>query len=508
LNADVSSSASTHDGDGHIHDEVPNNGPRAWDGDNLNLDDLAESLHGLPFEDMERDIRGALGRHTDEVSVADVLAVLVKVFRNSRTYALDGYEPWDGSLALCDRLTALCDRNFLGMAAGGPCLATDLPPAVVASIYTECGRTFALADHLPRARDRLEKAISVFGIIGDGADEFIQQQEATARASLARVLQRLGQKESAHSQYLLVLKLHASLPPLDDLVELISEYCEIIVDLGGNALNPAVPLLLADLTAEKFGSGSEKHLKVLKDVGEACESVAKLGLAAPVLATRAKLLRAQCGAATSRNCPARRQPLAWATAEAEAAEEEAAQALEVSATEKMQDGDLRGAAADWAEALQFRESCAGPTSDVVAEMRSSLAVLEEAAAAADSMSSGQLADGLQQASMVAASSEDAPQTPQVPTEPEEQQALRESAELDEPQESAAAEESADSDSEHEAAAKSSPAFKPPPRCRLSDPEAAQGLRPAWAAPRASQAPAQAARWSAQGARAADDGWDS
>lgn len=353
--------------------------PAAWCED-PDVDDLGEHLRGLPPAEAERQVRAALRSSNGEASEADTLAVLLKVFRLARDDALEGYVSWDIPVVYCNRLTRICDENFVGATGGEPAGASDFPASAVAAIYAECGRTLALADLLPAARDRLQKALNVFSIVPGGAEDAVRYQTADAGASMARVLRRLGRPEEAQTQYLKALEIYAELPTTDVLADFITEYCEVLGEAGRDMLSPTIPPLLAQLAEEKLGRGSDVHLKVLKDIADLCTGIGQPGLAGPVLATRARLLRAHGSGIACSHRQSRRRPDALAEAEAEAAEEEAAEALEATVATNLQEGNLTVAADMWAEALHFRELLEPPGSSLILEMRQSLSALQQAIA--------------------------------------------------------------------------------------------------------------------------------
>jgi len=231
------------------------------------------------------------------------------------------------------------------------------------------------------ARDRLQKAMSVFGIVpGVPTDSMIHQRIITG-ASLGRVLRRLGADEAAQAQYLKSLQLYADIDPFDDLAEFLSEYIEVLGSTGGDSLSPSMFSMLAEFAETKLGAGSEGHMRVLREAADLCVSVGRLDVTAPLLASRARLLRAGGTATSSTARSGRRRQDSLAAAEVEAAEEEAAAALEAMVAKHLESGDLAAAASSWAEALAFRENTQPHDSDLLVEMRRSLSVLRTAAGA-------------------------------------------------------------------------------------------------------------------------------
>lgn len=142
------------------------------------------------MEDAEEEAREALNRATDLASDGDVLAVLVATFKLDREASIRGDDSWERPLEYCKRMCTLCDRHFLS--GGGQPRPDDFPARVVGSIYAECGRTSALAGSTSKARSLLEKALNVFALIPEPSMEEILEISA-CRASMARVLKRLGQ---------------------------------------------------------------------------------------------------------------------------------------------------------------------------------------------------------------------------------------------------------------------------------------------------------------------------
>lgn len=343
----------------------------AGDADALDLEQLFEELAYSEPGSAEEELRSVLRRGEREAPEAEVLGALLRVFQVVRNAALDDGD-WSTAMAFCDHLTAFCDRNFTAALGGEGDARGDFPPSAVAAVYAECGRTLALAGELPRARDRLEKALNVFGVVQDDRDAARQRQVAATRASFARVLWRLGHEEPASKHYLQALTLYATLPPGTDIAEFVTEYCEHLGRVGGESISPVTLALLTELAEEKFGVGSDEHLEILKALGEACEAGGRLELAGPALLRRAELLRAAAGPTLS---------LGRAAAAADVAEDAAARALEAAVAKLLDIGDLAAAAQAWEGALQLRESLEGEDSETCTEMRSSLTALRAAAAA-------------------------------------------------------------------------------------------------------------------------------
>ncbi|CAE8701848.1 unnamed protein product, partial [Polarella glacialis] len=227
---------------GFLFDDAPPD----WAG-SLDLDELCQELLGLPIIDAEEEVRAALKKASGEATDADTLAVLLRVFRSARDSALEGYDTWDSPVEYCGRLAQLCDRNFLGASAGDAGRIQDFPSSIVAAVYAECGRTLALASKTNEAGDKLRKSLNVFSMMSD-PDEADQRQMAAAHASLARVLRRQGQAAKAQDEYLQALQVLAELTLGPELPGLISEYCEVLVEVGEDAaLSPALVELVAFL---------------------------------------------------------------------------------------------------------------------------------------------------------------------------------------------------------------------------------------------------------------------
>lgn len=347
--------------------------------EDVDFDDLAEDLQCLGPLEAEQQARDALLRAGHEqIAAADVLAILLKAFMLIRDAALRDCDGWEVSIAYCDHLTSFCDKNFMqaANAEGGESEKHDLPASVVATVYAESGRTLALADKLPKARDRLEKALNVFAILpgaessgtGTAEDDGLRRHWAAAVASLGRVYRRLGLTEEAEGRYIRALQLYTTLPVETDIADFLSEFCELISEKDADTLSPALPALLVELTEAKFGKSSDMYLHLLADIISACQTVGRADLACPALTARADALRNRCCFSSN----------AWAAAEAEAAEEEAATALEACLPCHLESGDLAGAASAWRQALRFRERVEGSNSQRVLAMRESLVALETA----------------------------------------------------------------------------------------------------------------------------------
>ena len=158
------------------------------------------------MEDAEEETREALNESTDGATDGDVLAVLLTVFKADRESAIHGEDSWDRPLEYCKRMCFLCDRNFLS--AGGQPRVDDFPARVVASIYAESGRSFALAGQISSARDLLQKSLNVFLLISEPSMEEVLEISA-CRASLARVLRRAGNLKGAQDEFLQAMQLLA-----------------------------------------------------------------------------------------------------------------------------------------------------------------------------------------------------------------------------------------------------------------------------------------------------------
>lgn len=354
--------------------------------EDVDLDELCDSLQGYSSTEAEAEIRSALRKMgRDPASVeADTLAAMLKVMKLLRESALKGYDSWENLHvpAFCDHLTSACDKHIVSTDAfhkhtllGGQ----DLQYAIVAIVYAECGRTLGLADELSKARDRLEKALNVFAVLHDSADTATLRQEAAAKASLARLQKRLGGAAGAQSHYLQALRAYAELESGPDTAEIVGEFCELLGKIGLEALSPVTLSLLTELAAAKFEQGSEQQVRAFRQIADACLEHGQLVLAAPALSARAKALRLRCAGGRGGM---------FAEAEAEAAEEEAASALEARVQPKLEEGDIEGAVASWSEALALRERAQGAESEVVASMRETLAVLQQVAEAKAAAESG------------------------------------------------------------------------------------------------------------------------
>lgn len=363
----------------------------------MSLDALLEEIQYLPAAEAEDQVRAFLLRASGSATDADTLAILLKDFRVKRDHALEGYQSWESIPTYCRRLTALCDKNFVATTGGEPGESLDFPASVVATVYAECGRTLALAEELQQSRAHLLKAVAVFAITpesGEGALSVAHQKAAT-RAALARVLRKLGHSKSAEREYLEALQLYMPLPHSEDVGNLITEYCDVLGDLGGDCF--VAPDFIGDLASQMYGEGSEAHLLALKDVADVCIAVGHRAQAAPVLEQRARLLRIRCSGGGCSGGKGggypmkgmRRSPGAMLQAEAEVAEEEAAQAFEQAAAIGLEEGNLEVVAEAWAEALRLREASGGEGSQVVIEMRSALAAIRAALAGGEGSDSGQ-----------------------------------------------------------------------------------------------------------------------
>eukprot|EP00439_Symbiodinium_sp_Y106_P082295 s487_g21.t1 len=329
----------------------------------------------INVEEAEKDAREALQEAKDEARDGDVLAILLQVFQSARSSVLDSEEDptdytWTEVLGYCSRLCALCDRNFLSLAGQpGP---DDFPLRVVASVYAECGRTLSVAGRPAEARNRLQKALNIFGLISEPTEEEAWLL-AGCRASLARALRQLGQLKGAQDEFLQALQLMADLPESYEVAELLSEYCEALGEApkGDRLVSSALVDLMATMMEEKFGEGSEEHIQALQELSAACVAAEKPALAAPLFVTLSRLLREYYGD----------EPDTWEMQELQAVEEKAAQCLEGGAAVHMSEGDLEAAVALWSLALRMREGLHAEE-EVLTEMRQSLDALKQAAAAA------------------------------------------------------------------------------------------------------------------------------
>lgn len=345
-----------------------------WSG-SVDMEGLSERLLGLSVEDAEEEAREALNDATDGATDADVLAVLLTVFKADREYSIHGEDTWDRPLEYCKRMCSLCDRNFLS--GGGQPRPDDFPTRVVASVYAECGRSYALAPgQTSAALDLLQKALNVFTLIPEPNMEEVLEISA-CRASLARVLRRVGQLKKAQDQFLQAMQLLAEVPDSFEVPGLVAEYSETLAAAGDDAVaSPALLDLITQMVEEKFGEGSDEHFQALQELSDACLSAGKPGLAAPMLIILSRQLRSYYGSND-----------AWAGSEIQAVEEKAAHALEAGAAKHMQEADFEAAASMWALAIRMRESLNAPQ-ELLAEMRSSLVALQQAVA-----SNGSEADG-------------------------------------------------------------------------------------------------------------------
>jgi len=141
-------------------------------------------------------------------------------------------------------MCSLCDRNFLS--GGGQPRPDDFPTRVVASVYAECGRSYALAPgQTSAALDLLQKALNVFTLIPEPNMEEVLEISA-CRASLARVLRRVGQLKKAQDQFLQAMQLLAEVPDSFEVPGLVAEYSETLAAAGDDAV--ASPALLDLIT--------------------------------------------------------------------------------------------------------------------------------------------------------------------------------------------------------------------------------------------------------------------
>ncbi|CAK9035646.1 Potassium voltage-gated channel protein eag [Durusdinium trenchii] len=339
----------------------------SWSG-SLDVEELSERLLGLEVDDAEEEAREALNESTDGATDADVLAVLLTVFKADRESAIHGEDSWERPLEYCKRMCSLCDRNFLS--GGGQPRVDDFPARVVASVYAECGRTHALAGQISSARDLFQKALNVFALLPEpNMDETLEI--SACRGSLARVLRRAGQLKGAQDEFLQAMQLLADVPDTIEVSGLVSEYAETLASAGNEAVaSPDLLNLISQMVEEKFGEGSDEHIQALQELSDACLNAGKQALAAPIFMSLARQLRSYYGSSRLDS---------WAAAEIQAVEEKAAQALETSAAEHMQDADFEAAASMWSLAIRMREAL-NTQEEVLSEMRSSLAALKQAAA--------------------------------------------------------------------------------------------------------------------------------
>lgn len=341
------------------------------------LEGLAERLLGLSVEDAEEEAREALSDAMDAATDADVLAVLLTVFKADREYAIHEEDTWDRPLEFCQRMCSICDRNFLS--AGGQPRPDDFPARVVASVYAECGRSYALAGQVPAASELLQKALNVFGLIPEPSMEEVMEISA-CRASFGRVLVRSGQMKRAQDQFLQAMQLLADVPDSLELEipALVTEYSETLAAAGDEAVaSPALLDLIVQMVEQKFGEGSDEHFQALQDLSDACLRAGKPGLAAPMLILLSRQLR---------NYYQDYGRDAWAGAEMEEVETKAAHALEAAAMQHMQEADFEAAATMWSMAIRMRESLSAPV-ELLEEMRSSLVALQAAGTAPGASSS-------------------------------------------------------------------------------------------------------------------------
>lgn len=341
--------------------------------EDIDFDLLCADLVTASPVEAEAELRQALRRARKEISEANVVGLLFKVFRLIRDVALESQE-FDGALLYCDHLTDMCDRNF-SLAITGEADVSEsgqprgnFPATVVAAVYAEAGRTFSLAGALPKAQSLLEKTLYVYGMVPSD-DAVLVRIRASIKASLARVLKRRkGHSEAAQEAFLETLDMYSQLPAAEDTSEFVLEYIDFLGDDGGDQFSSVTFELLDDLMAEKFGEGSDQHLATLKKIGDMCTQADQPELGGPALAKRARILRERADG----TCSMAKQSAA------DAAELQAAVALEATLPTCLEKGDLRGAAEAWEEALQFRESLEGPDSPLCVEMRTSLAALQQA----------------------------------------------------------------------------------------------------------------------------------
>eukprot|EP00811_Abedinium_folium_P032806 NODE_5821_length_1731_cov_11.026185.p1 GENE.NODE_5821_length_1731_cov_11.026185~~NODE_5821_length_1731_cov_11.026185.p1 ORF type:complete len:441 (+),score=116.79 NODE_5821_length_1731_cov_11.026185:252-1574(+) len=342
------------------------------------LDALCEDLVCVPADEAEQQIR-ALLRDAGEVSEADVLAGLLKVFKASRELTLDegegvgGTTPqdWEPLLDYCTRLTNLCDIHFLACEEESEESRQKLPAFVVATVYADAGRTFALAAQLGMARDKLEKALYVYSLVSPGPGSNISNMNmnerlAAACASLARVLRRMDQRSAARARYIEAAKRYVPLQRVHhdeglvgEIIEFIGEANELASGASETEQDARALIAAATLAEAQFGCGSVEHFDALGTTADLCMEHGLNELARPALQVRAELLKAG-GAAMP---PA-----------------QVATAFEALAAVHLSGGRLVEAADAWEEALQAHERLEGPASEVCEEMRVSLSALRVAAA--------------------------------------------------------------------------------------------------------------------------------
>eukprot|EP00928_Gymnodinium_smaydae_P028505 TRINITY_DN21722_c0_g1_i1.p1 TRINITY_DN21722_c0_g1~~TRINITY_DN21722_c0_g1_i1.p1 ORF type:complete len:480 (+),score=121.74 TRINITY_DN21722_c0_g1_i1:41-1441(+) len=361
-------------------------------GGSVDVESICDSVLGLSAEDAEWEVREALRKASQEVSEADVLGILLRVFRAAREATMRDNDGWEELTEHCNMLTRICDCGFLGSEGSE---RQELPAAIVGVVYAECGRTFAVAGKLAEARDRLEKALNVFRLLPDAnKDDATLRQVAATHASLARVLRRRGNESDAMwESYMEALQLYAQLHGGIDTREFLSEFCEVLGESDAEDLSSSLPALLSELAEEKFDAGSDSHMRVTREIADACSQAGRPELGAAALVSRATALRARCGPRAG----------AMLLAEAETAEEEAASALEAALPGRLEIGDLEGAADAWEQALQLRESAQGSDSEVVRDMRTTLAALRHAAAGTTSSDDAAIAWQAAEATSVTAS---------------------------------------------------------------------------------------------------------
>lgn len=204
------------------------------------------------MDDAEEEAREALNESTDGATDADVLAVLLTVFKADRESAIHGEDSWERPLEYCKRMCSLCDRNFLS--GGGQPRVDDFPARVVASVYAECGRTHALAGQISSARDLFQKALNVFALLPEpNMDETLEI--SACRGSLARVLRRAGQLKGAQDEFLQAMQLLADVPDTIEVSGLVSEYAETLASAGNEAVASPDLLNLISQLLGVWGAG-------------------------------------------------------------------------------------------------------------------------------------------------------------------------------------------------------------------------------------------------------------
>lgn len=335
----------------------------------INLDAVCATLIGAPAEEAEKHLREVLSEAHEggRASEADVLAGLLNVFKSSRDFELEEVEnpedaEWSIVLPYCRRLTDICDAHFL--LHEGADKSKNLPPSVVAGVYAECGRTFALAGKLGLARDRLEKSMNVFQLVRKGDDSTIDGRAAATCASLARVLQRMDARSHARARFLEAAGRFSELPDASDAEGLASEIADFIIssksDPSEVLADADILVSAADLVEAQFGSGSEEHLEALKRASDFCMDNERLDLACPLLAIRADVLKS------------------WGLEDYAI---DIASTCEALAAAHLSGGNLEEGVEAWEGALAAREHLEGPDSTLCMDMRSSLLSLKAAAAA-------------------------------------------------------------------------------------------------------------------------------